>query len=124
MTCFMGFSYVRGNDAAVALAEHVAGDVEEFARLMNKKAKELGLKNSHFVTPHGLDEEEHYTTAYELAIIADNALKIDKFSKIVKTESYTVNINGNSKSINNTNELLGYLNRCIWSKNWFYEWSK
>lgn len=120
----MGFSYVRGNDAAVALAEHVAGDVEEFARLMNKKAKELGLKNSHFVTPHGLDEEEHYTTAYELAIIADNALKIDKFSKIVKTESYTVNINGNSKSINNTNELLGYLNRCIWSKNWFYEWSK
>ena len=76
---------------------------------MNKKAQELGLKNSHFITPHGLDEEEHYTTAYELALIADYALKIEKFSEVVKTKNYTVHINGYNKSITNTNELLGYL---------------
>ena len=77
---------------------------------MNKKAEELGLENTHFVTPHGLDEEEHYTTAYELAIITDYALKTDKIKEVVKTKNYTVTINGYSKSINNTNELLGSLN--------------
>ena len=61
----MVFYYVRGNDSAVALAEHVGGSVKEFAELMNKKAEELNLENTHFVTPHGLDEEMHYTTAYE-----------------------------------------------------------
>lgn len=76
---------------------------------MNKKAKELGLKNSHFVTPHGLDEEEHYTTAYELALIADYALDNPKIAEVVKTKTYTVRINNNTKTINNTNELLGYL---------------
>lgn len=77
---------------------------------MNKKAEELGLKDSHFVTPHGLDMPEHYTTAYELALIADYALNIEKISEVVKTKTYTVAINGNSKTISNTNELLGYLN--------------
>ena len=76
---------------------------------MNKKAEELGLKNSHFITPHGLDKEEHYTTAYELALIADYALNNPKISEIVKTKTYTVKINNSSKIINNTNELLGYL---------------
>lgn len=76
---------------------------------MNKKAEELNLKDTHFVTPHGLDEEAHYTTAYELAKIADYAMNIKEIEKIVKTKSYTVNINGHSKNINNTNELLGYL---------------
>ena len=78
--------------------------------MMNKKAKDLGLKNSHFVTPHGLDKEEHYTTAYELALITDYALNIEKFAEVVNTKTYTVNINGRSKNIRNTNELLGYLN--------------
>ena len=77
---------------------------------MNQKAIDLGLKNTHFITPHGLDEEGHYTTAYELALIADYALSIDKISEVVKTKTYTVTINGGSKTINNTNELLGYLN--------------
>ena len=106
----MDSCYVHGNDAAVALAEHTAGSVEEFANLMNKKAEELKLKDTHFVTPHGLDQEEHYTTAYELAMIADYALNIDKIAQIVKTKTYTVSINGTSKNITNTNELLGYLN--------------
>ncbi len=77
---------------------------------MNKKAKELGLENTNFVTPHGLDEEEHYTTAYELAKIADYALKNEKFKQIVGTNSYLVKIDKNYKTISNTNELLGYLN--------------
>jgi len=76
---------------------------------MNEKARELGLENSHFITPHGLDKDEHYTTAYELALIADYALNIEKFSEVVKTKNYTVSINGYSKAITNTNELLGYL---------------
>ena len=62
----------------------MAGSIEEFANLMNKKAKELNLKDTHFVTPHGLDEDEHYTTAHELAVIADYALNIEKIAQIVK----------------------------------------
>lgn len=76
---------------------------------MNEKAEELELRTTHFVTPHGLDEEEHYTTAYELAKITEYALQIDRFAKIVRTENYTVNIDGRPKNIRNTNELLGYL---------------
>ena len=106
------------------LQNTLAGSIEEFANLMNKKAEELNTQNTHFITPHGLDEEQHYTTAYELAKITDYALKIEKFEKIVKTKNYTVTINGNAKNINNTNELLGSLNRSIWRKNRFYKWSK
>ena len=104
-----GLMLCSGNDAAIQIAVSIAGSVEGFANLMNKKAEELGLKNSHFVTPHGLDKEEHYTTAYELALIADYALKNSKIAEVVKTKSYTVSINGYSKTIANTNELLGYL---------------
>lgn len=99
-----------GNDAAVALAEYVGGSVEGFAVLMNEKANSLGLKNTHFVTPHGLDNDEHYTTAYELAILSNYALNNKVFSNIVRTKNYTVNINGYSKALSNTNELLGNLN--------------
>lgn len=105
-----GLMLCSGNDAAVALAEHIAGSVSEFAVLMNKKASELGLEHTHFVTPHGLDQDEHYTTAYELAKITDYALNVEKFAEIVKTKYYTVTINGYSKSLCNTNELLGNLN--------------
>ncbi len=99
-----------GNDSAVALAEHVGGSISGFSNLMNEKVKELGLKNSHFVTPHGLDEDEHYTTAYELALITDYALKNEKFANIVNTKDTTIYINGQAKNITNTNELLGNLN--------------
>lgn len=75
--------------------------------MMNKKAEELNLTNSHFVVPHGLDNEGHYTTAYELAKMADYALKIDKFKEIVGTKVATIHINGYAKKINNTNNLLG-----------------
>lgn len=105
-----GLMLRSGNDAAVALAEYAGGNVETFAGLMNKKASELGLKNSHFETPHGLDSEQHYTTAYELALLSNYALKNKTFSQIVGTKTYTISINGFSKTISNTNELLGNLN--------------
>ena len=88
---------------------------------MNKKAEQLGLENTHFVTPHGLDSQEHYTTAYELAKLTDYALKIDKFKQIVGTKVYTVTINGYSKTISNTNELLRKPKWSIWSKNRIYK---
>lgn len=102
-----GLMLRSGNDAAVALAIHVGGSVEGFASMMNEKAKEMRLTNSHFVVPHGLDNEGHFTTAYELAKMADYALKIDKFREIVSTKLTTININGYPKAINNTNQLLG-----------------
>lgn len=77
---------------------------------MNTKAEELGLKNTNFVTPHGLDNEEHYTTAYELAVLTDYALQNSKFANIVNTKNTTININGVNREISNTNELLGNLN--------------
>ena len=102
-----GLMLRSGNDAAVALAIHVGGSIEGFANMMNEKAKEMRLTNSHFVVPHGLDNEGHFTTAYELAKMADYALKIDKFREIVSTKLTTININGYPKAINNTNQLLG-----------------
>lgn len=105
-----GLMLKSGNDSAVAIAEEVGGSIEGFAEMMNSKAAELGLENTHFVTPHGLDNSEHYTTAFELAKLADYALKNEMFAKVVGTKNYTVTINGYPKNISNTNELLGYLN--------------
>lgn len=114
-----GLMLRSGNDAAVAIAEHIGGSVEGFAELMNQKATELGLKNTHFVTPHGLDSSEHYTTALELAKLTDYALRNEKFAKIVATKSTTISINGNPRQLFNTNELLGVLNGVIGVKTGF-----
>ena len=105
-----GLMLCSGNDAAVALAEYAGGDIQGFAELMNNKAHELGLTNTHYESPHGLDSDGHYTTAYELAVLSDYALKNETFAKIVGTKNYTVTINGYPKNLSNTNELLGYLN--------------
>lgn len=104
-----GLMLCSGNDTAVALAEYCSGSVEEFANLMNHKAQELQLSSTHFVTPHGLDNDEHYTTAYDFAILTDYAMNNPLFLQIVGTKYYTVSINGISKSIHNTNELLGVI---------------
>lgn len=105
-----GLMLCSGNDAAVALAECIAGSIPEFSNLMNNKASELGLLNSHFESPHGLDSDNHYTTAYELAKLSDYALKNNTFLQVVGTKNYTVTINGSPKNLSNTNELLGNLN--------------
>lgn len=104
-----GLMLRSGNDCAIAIAEHISGSIEDFSKLMNSKAFELGLHNSNFVTPHGLDNENHYTTAFDLAILADYALKNMDFKKIVSTKTTTISLNGYSREISNTNELLGNL---------------
>lgn len=104
-----GLMMRSGNDAAVALAEYVGGSVEGFSTLMNEKASNLGLESTHFVTPHGLDSDDHFTTAYELAKLTDYALKNETFAKIVKTKTYTITINNSTQTLSNTNELLGNL---------------
>lgn len=114
-----GLMLRSGNDAAVALAEHVGGSVKEFAELMNEKAAELGLTNTHFVTPHGLDDANHYTTALELAKLTDYAMDNEIFAKIVGTKLTTIYINNQPRQINNTNELLGVLNGVVGVKTGF-----
>ena len=104
-----GLMLRSGNDAAVALAEYLCESVESFAELMNIKAKELGLNNTNFVTPHGLDNDNHYTTVYELACLTDYALNNEIFKKIVNTRICNISINGVQRTISNTNELLGNL---------------
>lgn len=105
-----GLMLCSGNDSAVALAEVAGGSIDGFSEMMNNKAKELGLENTHFESPHGLDSNEHYTTAYELALLTDYALKNPTFAKIVGTKNYTITLNGYPKTLTNTNELLGNLN--------------
>lgn len=102
-----GLMLRSGNDCAIAIAEHIGGSVENFSTIMNNKAKSLGLKDSNFSSPHGLDNDEHYTTAYELSLITDYALQNDTFKKIVSTKQTSIYIGNNVKEISNTNELLG-----------------
>ena len=96
------------NDASVALAHTVANSIEDFAELMNKKATELGLKNTHFTNPHGLDDDEHYTTAYELGVIASYAMKNPQFVRIVSTLKRAIPLNNGegTRVLVNHNRLL------------------
>ena len=98
-----GLLLESGNDCAVAIAEHISGSVERFARLMNSKAFNLGAFNTRFVTPHGLDADGHFTTALELATITQYAYKNDVFRKIVSTKSKEIS---SHRILNNTNQLL------------------
>ena len=82
-----GLMLRSGNDAAIALAEYIGGSIEGFAELMNENVNNLGLENTHFISPHGLDDDNHYTTACELALITDYALRNEEFSKIVNTKT-------------------------------------
>jgi len=97
------------NDAATALAYAVSGDIHSFAELMNERATELKLSDTHFTNPHGLDDEEHYTTAHDLAILAATALKNPIFRKITSTYKYSFFISDKSRVVVNHNKLLkGY----------------
>lgn len=99
------------NDAALALAQHVAGSEEAFVEMMNTRALQLGATNTHFVNPHGLSHEEHYTTAYDLYLIFNAAVKHDIFQQIINTTSYTVEYTladgtQTSRNITTTNKFL------------------
>ena len=85
-----GIMLASGNDAAVAIAEHVSDSVDNFAELMNQKAREMGAQNSNFLNPNGLPQSGHYSTAYDLAVIMRYAMNNDLFAKITGTKHKTI----------------------------------
>ena len=102
------------NDAAVAVAIAVGGSIEDFAAMMNEKCAELGLVDTHFTNPHGLDDDEHYTTARELGIIAAAALENEALRKIFSTYKMTVAApDGGVRMLINHNRLLRSIDGCI-----------
>lgn len=97
------------NECAYALAEVVAGDIESFSKLMNEKAQEIGCTDTHFITPNGLHDENHYTTAYDMALITKYALQNDTFRDIAGTLSYTVpatNLTDETRPLWNGNKMI------------------
>ncbi len=104
-----GLMLHSGNDAAAALALHLDGSVEAFAARMNQRAHELGLTATHFANPHGLDSEENYSTARDLACLAAHALQNDLFRQVCSARSYT----GDTHSYVNHNKLLWQYPGCI-----------
>lgn len=109
------------NDVAVAIAEHVGGSVEGFAGMMNEKARSLGAYETNFVTPNGLDAENHYTTAYDLALIASYAIENENFLRIIQTPSYTFHeqSTGRSFTVNNKDAFLASYEGAIGIKTGF-----
>lgn len=102
-----GIVIASGNDAAVAIAEKIGGTVENFVSMMNQKAEDLGLSNTHFVNPHGLDEENHYSSARDMATIAKELLKhedILNYSSIY--EEYLTKNDGEKIWLVNTNKVV------------------
>lgn len=100
-----------GNDAAIMVAEGVAGSVEAFVAMMNEEALALGATNTNFTNPHGLNDENHYTTVYDMYLIMNEAVNYSLFNEIISMDSYTTvytDKNGASKeiSVNNTNRYL------------------
>ena len=109
------------NDVAVAIAEHVGGTVEGFATMMNDKARALECNNTNFITPNGLDAEEHYTTARDLAVISSYAINNKEFVKITNTSSYQFKElkKGRSFSVSNKNKFLYMMDGAIGIKTGF-----
>lgn len=102
----LGLMLRSGNDSAAALAIAVSGSVEEFSALMNDKAKECGAYSSNFVNPHGLHDDNHYTTPYDLALITAKAYENKDFCRIVNTQIATISGADGEKHIGNKNKLL------------------
>lgn len=120
-TLLYGLLLESGNDAAVAIAEHVGGSVERFARMMTERAGSLGAEQTQFKNPNGLDEEGHYTTAYDLALITRAALFNPRFSEIAATKQKNIpaSENGRARSFSNHNKLLSLYPGCIGVKTGF-----
>lgn len=117
----LGLMLSSGNDAAVALAIHISGSIQEFCEAMNKTANDCGAKNSSFDNPHGLDSKNHYTTAIDLALITSKALENEMFREIVTTKNTTIKgTNENElRYLRNKNKLLTKLEGCIGVKTGF-----
>ena len=104
-----GLLLPSGNDAALVLAEAVSGNVDDFVTLMNQKSKEIGCLNTHFTNPHGFFDENHYTTAYDMALILKYAMNYDEFRKISETKTWELPVSNktdHTKILKNTNRLL------------------
>lgn len=104
----LGLMLSSGNDAAVAIAEHIGGSLDGFVALMNARAREIGAVNTHFANPHGLPDENHYTTAYDLALISREAMKNEGFRRLVSTQRASISWEGRgyNRQLNNKNRLL------------------
>lgn len=114
------------NDAAIVLAEHVSGSQEDFSVLMNKKAQEIGCTDSNFVNPNGVHDENHYSTAHDLALIAKYAMQNDEFRKLVSTTSYklpaTAKYEREDRLFTTTNSLL-IVNNNDRADNYYYKYA-
>ncbi len=118
-----GLMLNSGNDAAVAVAEHISGSVDAFVDLMNAKAKEIGAENTHFTNPNGLPDPNHYTTAYDLAMITRYAMNNPVFREIVAQQAFAglvINTGGYLEFYNH-NRLLGEYDGCVGVKTGYTE---
>lgn len=116
----VGAMLASGNDAANAIAVSVGGSVEQFVDLMNNRAEKIGMKNTVFVTPSGLDEGNHHSTAYDMAILTEEALKNSTFTEICSKSKADITINGEKQTIYNHNKLLSN-KACLGVKTGFTE---
>lgn len=108
-----GLMLVSGNDASVAIGEHVAGSLSKFVDMMNETSKKIGAINSHFDNTHGLDSKTHYTTAYDLALITSYAMQNETFREIVSTKNTKItNTDGKTRYLKNKNKLLNSFEGC------------
>ena len=117
-----GMMAVSGNDAANAVALTCGGSIEGFADMMNQRAAELGMKNTHFVTPSGLDAPEHYSTAYDMALLGAAAMENHAFRSVVSSPSAEVHYaepEGKTQTLRNSNRLLSDYDGCIGIKTGF-----
>lgn len=106
---FKGIAVASGNDAVVALAERISGTTNDFVKLMNKKAKELNLKNTNFINPHGLDSKDHYSSSYDMALIARELVKYEKLFEFTSIyEDYLRKGTDRELWLVNTNKLVRY----------------
>lgn len=114
-----GMMLPSGNDAATALALAISPSIEDFAKLMTNEAKSVGASNTNFKNPHGLDEEGHYTTAYDLALITAECYKYEVFKEVVTTKNIKIpNVTG-YRYLKNKNKLLNTLEGCVGVKTGF-----
>lgn len=120
-----GLMLRSGNDASYAIAKYVGGTVDNFVKLMNEKADYLGMKNTEFNNPNGLDQEKgNYSTAYDMAILTSYAMKNNTYREITKTKKYNLKTNMNTYSWTNKNKLLNSYKYITGGKTGFTEIAK
>lgn len=107
-TLLKGISIASANDAAVAIGEYIGGTLDNFVSMMNNRCKELGCKNTEFKNPHGLDEEGHLTTAYDMSLIARELVKHESVLKLTSTYEDNISVSGENHWLVNTNKLIRF----------------